>query len=192
MSRGSTLRLLNSYVAHHSSGVDVLLSPDSLSETDLISADALGQAIRFLANVYQYVLIDCPCGLGELNQTTIACCNQLFLVATPEVPALRDLARYVDRLLEWYVPPEKLKVVINHYDSDCTVTLEQIEKAIRHPVSIALPTSSGDLRRAVEIGEPISPEKRSEFASQIKNWASTLAPEEAAPTETKRRFAFWN
>ena len=82
------LSLLNSYVAHHSSGVDVLLSPDSLSETDLISADALGQAIRFLANVYHYVLIDCPCGLGELNQTTIACCNQLFLVATPEVPGL--------------------------------------------------------------------------------------------------------
>jgi pilus assembly protein CpaE len=186
------LSLLNGYVAHHSSGVDVLLSPDSLSETDLISADALGQAVRFLANVYHYVLIDCPCGLGELNQATIACCNQLFLVATPEVPALRDLARYVDRLLEWYVQPEKLKVVINHYDSDCTVTLEQIEKAIQHPVSIALSTSSGDLRRAVELGEPVSPEKKSEFASQIKNWASTLVPAEAAATETKRRFAFWN
>ena len=48
-------------------------------------------------------------------------------------------------------------------------------------MSIALPTSSGDLRRAVETGEPISPEKRSEFASQIKNWASTLVPAEAAP-----------
>jgi pilus assembly protein CpaE len=186
------LTLLNSYVAHHSSGVDVLLSPDSLSETDLISADALGQAIRFLANVYHYVLIDCPCGLGELNQTTIACCNQLFLVATPEVPALRDLARYVDRLLEWYVQPEKLKVVINQHDSHCTVTPDQIEKAIRHPVSITLPNSSGDLTRAVETGEPISPEKRSEFATQIKNWAGTLVPGEAAQTETKHRFAFWN
>jgi len=186
------LSLLNGYVAHHSSGVDVLLSPDSLSETDLISADALGQAIRFLAKVYPYVLIDCPSGLGELNQTAIAGCNQLFLVATPEVPALRDLARYVDRLLEWYVQPEKLKVVINQHESDCSVTLEQIEKAIRHPVAIALPISSGDLKRAVERGEPISPEKRSEFASQIKNWASTLVPAEAAPTESKRRFAFWN
>jgi pilus assembly protein CpaE len=186
------LSLLNGYVAHHASGVDVLLSPDSLSETDLISADALGQAIRFLANIYDQVLIDCPCGLGELNQTTIACCNQLFLLATCEVPALRDLARYVDRLLEWYVQPEKLKVVINQHDSSCTVTLDQIEKAIRHPVSIALPTSAGDLRRAVELGEPISPDKRSEFASQIKNWAATLVPAEAAQTEGKHRFAFWN
>ena len=73
-----------------------------------------------------------------------------------------------------------------------TVTLEQIEKAIRHPVSITLPTSSAELMRAVETGEPISPDKRSEFASQIKNWAATLAPAEAAQTETKRRFAFWN
>ena len=78
--------------------------------------------------------------------------------------------------------PEKLKVVINQHDSDCTVTLEQIEKAIRHPVSLALPTSSGDLRRAVETGEPISPDKRSEFASQIKNWASTLAPGRGRPS----------
>ena len=187
------LTLLNSYVAHHSSGVDVLLSPDSLGETDVISADALGQAIRFLADVYNYVLIDCACGLGEVNQTTISCCNELFLVATPEVPALRDLARYVDRLLEWYVQPEKLKVVINRHDSRRAVTVEQIEKAIRHPVSVTLPTNSTELMRAVETGEPISPEKRSEFASQINHWASTLVPAGAAAAiETKRRFAFWS
>lgn len=184
--------LLSGYVVHHSSGVDVLLSPDALNETDLISPDALRQAIRFLAAVYDYVLIDCASGLDEVNQTTIGCCNEVFLVATPEVPALRDLARYVDRLLEGYVPPEKLKVVINRNDSRRTVTVNQIEKAIRHPVSITLPTSSAELIRAVETGEPISPEKRSEFASQIKNWAASHVPGKVAQTETKRRFAFWN
>jgi pilus assembly protein CpaE len=186
------LTLLNSYVVHHSSGVDVLLSPDSLSETDLISAEALGQAIRFLADVYNYVLIDCTCGLGELNRTTIGCCNELFLAATPEVPALRDLARYVDRLVEWYVRPEKVKVVLNQHGSHRAVTVDQIEKAIRHPVSITLPASSTELIRAVETGEPISPEKKSEFANQIRNWAATLLPAEAAQTEAKHRFAFWN
>ena len=105
---------------------------------------------------------------------------------------MRDLARYVDRLLEGYAPPEKLKVVINQHGSHRTVTVDQIEKAIRHPVAITLPTSSTELIRAVDTGEPISPEKRSEFVSQIKNWASTLAPVKDAPTETKRRFAFWN
>jgi pilus assembly protein CpaE len=186
------LSLLSSYVVHHSSGVDVLLSPDTLGETDPISVDALGQAIRFLADVYNYVLIDCTSGLDEPNQTTIGCCNEVFLVSTPEVPALRDLARYVDRLLESCMPPEKLKVVINQHGSHPTVTVDQIEKAIRHPVSTTLPSSCAELTRAVETGEPISPEKRSEFASQFKNWASTLVPAKTAPTETKRRFAFWD
>jgi pilus assembly protein CpaE len=186
------IALLSSYVVHHSSGVDVLLSPDMLGETDPISVEALGSAIRFLADVYNYVLIDCMSGLDDLNRTTIGCCNEVFLVSTPEVPALRDLARYVDRLVECCVPPEKLKVVINQHGSHRTVTVEQIEKAIRHPVSITLPINSAELTRAVETGEPISPEKRSEFASQIKNWASTLVPAKTAPTETKRRFGFWN
>ncbi len=185
------LTLLNSYAVHHSSGVDVLLSPDSLGETAVTSPDALERVIRFLADVYNYVLLDCPSGLDEWNQTTIRCCNELFLVATPEVPALRDLARYVDRLLEGLVPPEKLKVVINQHGSNRTVTVEQIEKAIRHPVAIALPTSSAELIRAVETGEPVSPDKRSEFASHIKNWAATLVPAKDAPAENKRRFAFW-
>ncbi len=186
------LTLLNSYVAHHSSGTDVLPSPDSLSEGDFISADALGQAIRFLADTYNYVLIDSICGLDELNQAIIGCCDELYLVSTPEVPALRDLARYVDRLMACDMSPAKLKVVINQLSSHRMVTIENIEKAIRHPVSITLPSSSAELIRAVDTGEPISPEKKSEFASQIRNWASTLVPAEAARIETKRRFAFWN
>jgi len=186
------LALLNSYIAHHSSGADVLPSPDSLSEVDAISVDALGRVIRFLADTYNYVLIDCTCGLDELNQAIIGCCDELYLVSTPEVPALRDLARYVDRLVACELPPAKLKVVINQIGSQRTVTIENIEKAVRHPVSITLPNSSAELMRAVDTGEPISPEKKSAFGSQIRNWASTLVPAEAARIETKRRFAFWN
>lgn len=186
------LTLLNGYVAHHSSGADVLPAPGSLSEVDSISTDALGRAIRFLAGVYNYVLIDCTCGLNELNQAAISCCDELYLVTTPEVPALRDLARYVDRLAECDVPPAKIKVVVNQHGSHRTVTIETIEKAIRHPVSITLPSSPAELIRAVDTGEPISPEKKSEFASQIRNWASTLVPAEAARIETKHRFAFWS
>jgi pilus assembly protein CpaE len=85
-----------------------------------------------------------------------------------------------------------VKVVLNQHGSHRAVTVDQIEKAIRHPVSITLPASSTELIRAVETGEPISPEKKSEFANQIRNWAATLLPAETAQTETKHSFAFWN
>jgi pilus assembly protein CpaE len=186
------LTLLNSYVAHHSSGADVLPSPPALTEIGPISCEALGRAIRSIADVYQYVLIDCPRGLDELNQVTIACCDELYLVATAEVPALRDLARYMERLAECNVAPAKLKVAINQHGPQRKVTIENIQKAIQRPVAVTLPVSSAELIRAVDTGEPVSPESKSEFAGQIRRWASTLVPAEAPRIETKHRFAFWN
>ena len=185
------LMLLNTYVARHSSGVDVLPSPDLLSEEIPIDRDALGRAIRFVAGVYDFVLIDCQTGLDELNLVTAACCDEFYLVATPDVPALRDLARYMDRLRELHLTPAKLKVVINQYSSGRAVTIAEIENAIGHPVALTLPADAGSLTRALDTGQPISPDQKSEFGNHIKKWAADLTPGTAAPVETKHRFAFW-
>jgi len=186
------LMLLKSYVAYHSSGVEILPSPDRLSESIRMDGDALGRAIRFAASAYNFVLIDCQTGLDELNLVTAACCDELYLVATPDVPALRDLARYLDRLRELQLMPEKLKVVLNQYGSGRSVTIAQIEKAIDHPVSLTLASDVGSLTRALDRGQPISSEQKSEFGNQIRKWAAELAPGQSAPIETKHRFAFWN
>jgi pilus assembly protein CpaE len=137
--------LLAGFVAHHGSGVDVLASPAMLNGSIPVQLDAAERSIRFLANVYEYVIVDCPVGLGDVNLATIDCCDELYLVATPDVPALRDLSKYVDRLSQCNVPPSKLRVVVNRYSSDCAVTLEQIEKAIRQPVSITVPNAERNL-----------------------------------------------
>ncbi len=183
--------LLKSYVAHHSSGVEVLPSPDRLGEGARIDGDTLGQAIRFVAGVYDFVLIDCPSGLDELNLIAAASCDELYLVATPDVPALRDLARHLDRLRELQPTAGRLRVVINQYGSGRPVSIAQIEKAIDHPVALTLPIDGANLARSLDSGQPISPEQKSDFGSQIKKWAAELAPASVAPPETKHRFAFW-
>jgi pilus assembly protein CpaE len=139
------------------------------------------------------VIVDCPLGLGDVNLATIDCCDELYLVATPDVPALRDLSKYVDRLSQCNVPPSKLRVVVNRYSSDCAVTLEQIEKAIRQPVSITVPNNPTEVMRAMNTGTPVSPDRRTEFALQMKKWAASLLPvtPEMVPEEPKRRFSLW-
>ena len=185
--------LLAGFVAHHGSGVDVLASPAMLNGSIPVQLDAAERSIRFLANVYEYVIVDCPLGLGDVNLATIDCCDELYLVATPDVPALRDLSKYVDRLSQCNVPPSKLRVVVNRYSSDCAVTLEQIEKAIRQPVSITVPNNPTEVMRAMNTGTPVSPDRRTEFALQMKKWAASLLPvtPEMVPEEPKRRFSLW-
>ena len=184
--------LLDSYVTHHGSGLDVLASSDSLKQESAMPANAQERAIGFVAGLYDFVLVDCPPGMAEMNQVIVRCSDELYLVATPELPALRDLSRYLARLAELEVPSEKLKVIINRQDSHRTVTVEQIEQAIGRPVNIIVPCSTADLVHAVDPGQPISPERKSEFAAQIRKWACDLAPAASVATEPKRRFAFWS
>jgi pilus assembly protein CpaE len=185
--------LLQGFVLHHSSCLDILPSPDCFDDSANVSLDDIQRAIRFLGQNYEFVVIDCPHGVHNLSLATIDCCDELYLVATPDVPALRDLSRCIDRFLQSNVPPDKIKVVINRLSSEGALGLEQIEKAIRQPIAITIPNASSDLIRAMNTGSPVLPDRKSEFAVQIKKWAASLVPgQEHEAAEPKRRFAFWN
>jgi pilus assembly protein CpaE len=89
---------------------------------------------------------------------------------------------------------DKVKVVINRFSAQHAVSIEQIEKAIRLPVTIKLPNSYADVVRSGILGEPISPKVKTDFSTQILKWVSGLvgaapATEEAAPAK-KSIFAF--
>jgi pilus assembly protein CpaE len=185
--------LVAGFVAHHGSGVDVLPGPSILNGHIHVPLDAVERSIRFLANVYEYVIVDCPSGMSDMNLVTIDCCDEVYLVTTPDVPALRDLSRYVDRLAQCNITPPKLKVVVNRFTSDCAVTLEQIEKAVRQPVSITIPNNTAEMMRAMNTGTPVAPERKSEFVMQMKKWASSLVPvtQEIGREESKRKFSLW-
>ncbi len=184
--------LLQGFVIHHSGCLDILPSPDSLDDAANVSLDDIQRAIRFLGQNYEFVIIDCPHGVHNLSLATIDCCDELYLIATPDVPALRDLSRCIDRFLRNNVPPARIKVVINRYSSDGALGLQQIERSIQQPIAITIPNASADLIRAMNTGSPVLPERKSEFVTQMKKWAATLVPgaEQQIP-EPKRKFAFW-
>jgi len=185
--------LLDGFVIHHSSCLDILPSPEVFDDSANVSLDDIQRAIRFLGQNYEFVVIDCPHGVHNLSLATIDCCDELYLIATPDVPALRDLSRYIDQLLQSNVSPAKIRVVINRFSSEGALTLEQIEKAIRQPIAITIPNASTDLIRAMNTGNPVLPDRKSEFAIQMKKWAASLVPGESSGiVEPKRRFAFWN
>jgi pilus assembly protein CpaE len=184
--------LLNGFVVHAGNGIDVLPGPEGLYAHSDVPLSSIQQTIRYLRGTYEYVVIDCCQGVGNPNAATFAECDQIYLIATPDVPALRDLSRYVDRLLQYNFPPGKVNVVINRYRSKGEVTLEEIAKAVSLPVAVTIPNSSEELIRAMNTGQPIPPGSRSDFAKQMRKWSTTLAGSAAGDgAASKRGFAFW-
>lgn len=167
--------LLRGYIATHSSGLDVLSSPDVCGGRKATDPESMAQTLDFLRGEYDYVIVDCPNALDETSLAVVEASNQVYLVATPEIGSVRDLSRHVDTLLENEQNADKVKVVINRFSAQHAVSLEQIEKAIRLPIAIKLPNSYAEVVRSGILGEPVSPKQKSEFGAQILKWVISIA-----------------
>jgi pilus assembly protein CpaE len=185
--------LLQGFVAKHSSGLEVLTSPDIAGNSNALDADAVSRTLEFLKTEYDFVILDCATVLDDNALAVIDMSTRVYLVATPEIGAIRDLSRYVDNLMQIDYTTEKMHVVINRFSSRYAVSVEQIEKAIRLPIAIRLPNSYTELVRSVNLGEPVSPKIKSEFAAQIIKWSNTLvtaAPASVPSTLQQKKSSF--
>jgi pilus assembly protein CpaE len=188
--------LLRGYIATHSSGLEVLSSPDTCDGRKATDPVSMAQTLDFLRGEYDYVIVDCPAALDETNIAVIEASNQVFIVATPEIGSVRDLSRHVDVLSENEQNSEKLKVVINRFSAQHAVSVEQIEKAIRLPIAFKLPNSYAEVTRSGILGEPISYKVKSEFSAQLLKWVSGIAGPvashiEESGTPKKAKFSLW-
>jgi pilus assembly protein CpaE len=166
--------LLHGFVAKHKSGLDVLSSPDSRTAAPF-HVDDLANTLEFLRGEYDYVVIDCDRSQPELNPTLVDAATQLYIVGTPEIASIRDLSRCIDKLLLVEAAADKIQVVVNRFNSPYAISLEQIERAIRLPISLKIPNDFPELVRAANVGEPILPDRPSDLSEAFARWADTVA-----------------
>ena len=188
------VELLAGFLTRHPSGLDVLPSPDTCAVRYSSSPHDMEHVLSFLRSEYDYVILDSSLETQNVNSAIIDSADEVYLVATPDVAALRDLSRHVENFgLDAKTAP-KLRIAINRSSSNDAVSAEQVESAVRFPVSVTFPNSYAELLRAINAGEPLSPQRRSEFTTKISKWANRLVRAQSNPetdTPKKRRFAFW-
>lgn len=185
--------LLRGFIATHSSGLDVLSSPDVYGGMRNTDAESVERTLGFLSAAYDFVLLDCDASFEDVNLAIIDISNHVYLISTPEIGSIRDLSRYVDGLIQNEHSTDKLQVVINRYSAREAVSIEQIEKAVRLPVTIKIANNYSELVRSINTGEPVLPDRKSDFSLQLVKWATALAgvAEATVPLPAKKLFALW-
>lgn len=179
--------LLRGFIAKHGSGLEVLSSPESHDLTRTVDPDALERTLEFLRGEYDYILLDCETSLEEVSLAVMDRSDQIYLVATPDIGAIRDLSRYIDGLSRNESTSTRLHVIINRYSSHGAIAIEQIEKAIRVPVEVRLCNAYTECQRAINVGEPIGPDKKSEISTQFSRWTSILTGDDSPKAPPARK-----
>jgi pilus assembly protein CpaE len=184
--------LLKGFVIRHGSGLDVLASPDACVATHAGTRSQMEQVLEFLRTQYDFILLDSCLSFPETTTSLVQLSDQVQLVATPEVAALRDLIRHVDHLGR-ETAPEKLRIIINAVSSKDEVKPSQIAQAVRLPIFQAIPNYQPHITHAINAGEPLAINGKSAFIAEIAAIASKLVPVQASETRTpaKKLFGFW-
>lgn len=77
---------------------------------DAITEDQMARLIDELADMADYVLIDCPAGIEGGFRNAIAGADEAIVVTTPEVSAIRDADRVIGKLAEKNIP---MRLIVN-------------------------------------------------------------------------------
>lgn len=179
------LNLVQGFVVSHGSGLDVLPSPNTFDVVPVVSEKDAEYTIEFLKTIYDYIIIDCAPGLTEMNLAAVAQSDEMCLVATPDVPSIRNLSRYLEHLVRFSDPTEHAKIVVNRYSKKGDISKDRIEKILKKHIHIAVPNSYAEVIEAVNTGTPIPADRGLEFVQVLRRWVESL--EQGAPGPNARQ-----
>lgn len=181
--------LLQSFLLHHPSGLDVLPAPQLRETEHRISTDAIGRTLDFMRSRYEFILIDCAPGLSEHNAELFRRSNQLYIVTVPEVSALRNVVHYLDFLTRQEFPSGRVRVVLNRHMKKGGISDPEIEKAIHRRIDWKVPNQYSHVIRTIHGGDPISALNNSDVARNLMAWAGTLGSRPEEQTKPSKKSA---
>jgi len=180
--------LLQGFLVRHPSGMDILPAPEGIEPSRHVSGEAVRRTLQFLRQSYQFILLDCPTGLADVNTAALDEADNLYLVTTSEVPAVKNVARYADYLSHFSYPIERMRVVINRYSKGDAISEAQIEKTLRRPIFWKVPNQYREVIKVINTGSPLDLGSTSEFMRSMMGWADALAGKPVAAKKESKSF----
>ncbi len=166
--------LLQGFVLKHSSGLDLLPSPEMLGSSSRVTGDSVLLTLKALTRMYDYVFVDCMPGMGDLTLAVLEASDELNLVSSADLPSARNLARYSEYLTRLDYPSSKTRVLINRRSKNSSISVDQIEKVLGRKVSAVVPHCEGELTEAISTGIPIPVRSRSDLMQIISKLADSI------------------
>jgi len=135
-------------------GVDVLLSPEMLSDNPNEIRDP-SPILDYARYAYDVVILDAGSVYGEWNLNQARAATELLLVTTNELPALQAAQRALSYLDTNRIGRWKVRVIVNRYQRDVGLNKDVIGTALHTEVFESLPSDYESVQKALIEGKPV-------------------------------------
>jgi pilus assembly protein CpaE len=166
------------------SGLEIITAP-FLSSRPILNPEQLRFVISFVRTQYDWVVLDLGRSLNPVSTAAIEDIDDLFLVATLEVPALHQAKLIAQKLLDSGYRTERLHLLLNRAPKRYDITVEELEKMLGVPVYTSLPSDDHSLNESHSEGKLV------DRGSPLGKSFLRLAMKIANVTETKKKFSIF-
>ena len=174
---------LAGYVTAHQSGVHVLPAPMRPEDAELVTEERLGHLFAVAKESYDVIVVDTPPFFHGPVLATLDRTDQLLLVASLDVPAIKNIKLTMQTLDLLHYPAERRHLLLNRSGSKVGLKPQEIERALDIKVEFEVPLDR-DVAVAVNRGVPIAlSAPKSPVAKALADVADVLVPASGSPAD---------
>ena len=167
-------------------GLRILLGPFSPEYGDLVRAEHVHQIVDILRREFDYVVVDTGSQLSEATLEAIDLSDQVIVVGALTIPAIKDTRLMLKMLESLRVDRSHISVVVNSHDAHAVYDTATIERNLKFPVRLQLPSEprlvGGSIHRASPL---VVTHPDSEIADLLKGLARSLRSSNRPGEEVK-------
>ena len=148
------LETLNSIISTSASGLELIAAPASPGDAEKFSCELLAAALELARDQYDYIVVDLPHDFSELTLQVLDEADNILLVLTPEMAALRAAVVSLDTYQALKYPDERVRLVLNTNFPNNAIPRAKIEEALGCKLAIGLPYDPDLIVQAINVGQP--------------------------------------
>lgn len=149
---------LRGFCTHYSSTLHVLSGRDcELCLPQDVRAEQLEALLHLARSTYDWVVVDLPRQIDHLTGTALENADKILVVLQQSISHLKDADRLL-RILrdDMGIQSSRLQLLVNRYNKSATVSLRDIEEALRCAGPLLLPNDFNVVSESQNAGVPLA------------------------------------
>jgi pilus assembly protein CpaE len=168
---------IDDYVVTHDSGVMVLPAPKDPSDADRIHPVDVQRVIEAARKKFDYVIVDTPAALTEIVLAAFDLSNQLYVMATLDLPSVRHMGVFLNTLEKLKISSDNVKLILNKAERDVGLDVDQVTRLFPQGFTSVLPYAK-EVTKSVNVGTPVLAfAPQADVSRRMASGMSPLLPE---------------
>jgi pilus assembly protein CpaE len=132
----------------------VLAAPKDPIDADRVEAGHVVRILAALRRRFDYVVVDTSPALTEIVMSALEVSDEVHVLATLDVPSLRNLNVFLKTLEQLGVTAERLRLVLNKAERELGVDIDQVAKLLPTGLAMELPYAR-EVTKSLNLGTPV-------------------------------------